>query len=229
MPECRARTPVPSIPRRRIMVLNPNTSIVVTDLLRRASAHRAFPGCEIVTRSVAAGPDALRNAADLAVAAREVVAVARAETDIDGLVIAAFGDPGLAAAQDAAACRVVGLGASGLRAAAEHGPFAILTLGPQMDAPLRARLRALGLAEHLTGLRYLDADIPGVAADPDGFLPAICAETRLAAASGARALLLGGAPFAGLGKRVSAGIPVIDGLNAALDSLLADPVMSSRT
>jgi Asp/Glu/hydantoin racemase len=194
---------------------------VVTGLLHRAALRRAPPDCEIVTRSVGAGPEALRNAADLAVAAQEVLAVARTATGLDGLVIAAFGDPGLVAARQAAPFPVVGLGASGLHAAAGHGRFAILTLGPQMDGPLRARLHGLGLAAQLAGLRYLDADIPGVAADPDRFLPAIAEEARRAAADGAHALLLGGAPFAGLGVRVASCIPVIDGLNAAIDCLLA--------
>lgn len=221
MTECRAPAPGPSIPRRRIMVLNPNTSPVVTGLLHRAASGRVPPGCTVLTRSVAAGPEALRTAEDLAVAAHEVVAVAGSVTGIDGLVIAAFGDPGLEAAQAVAAFPVVGIGSCGLRAAAAHGAFAILTLGPKMDGMLRARVDRLGLAPRLTGLRYLDADIPGVAADPGRFLPAIAEEARRAAADGARALLLGGAPFAGLGGRVMAGIPVLDGLGAALDCLNA--------
>jgi len=203
------------------MVLNPNTSPRITELLRRAALHAAPPHCAIVTRSVAAGPAALRDAADLAVAEREVLAMVRDKADLDGLVIAAFGDPGLDAAQAAVRFPVVGLGTSGLTEAAAHGRFVLLTLGPRMDATLRARVAGLGLAGQLAGLRYLDADIPDVAEDPERFLPVIEAEARIAESEGAQALLLGGAPFCGLGQRVRAGIPVIDGLRAAFDRVLA--------
>lgn len=210
-----------SIPLKRIMLLNPNTSPRITDLLQQAALRSGPLHCTIVTRSVAAGPAALRDAADLAVAEREVLAVARAQSDLDGMVIAAFGDPGLEAARAVARFPVVGLGASGLMAAAAHERFSILTLGPQMDATIRARVAGFGFARQLAGLRYLAADIPDVAKNPERFLSLIEAEARIAASEGAQALLLGGAPFAGLGHQVCACIPVIDGLRAAIDKVLA--------
>ena len=225
--ECRnnrhAEDPVASTPKKRIMVLNPNTNTCITELLRQAALQCAPPDCTVVTRSVAAGPAALRDAADLAVAEREVLSLLRATSDadgvadLDGLVIAAFGDPGLEKAQEIAQFPVVGLGASGMKAGAAYGRFAILTIGEQMDATLRARVTQRGLAGYLSDIRYLDADIPDVAENPLAFIAEIEAEAQIAAANGAQALLLGGAPFAGLGQHARACIPVIDGLSAALE------------
>lgn len=219
--DCDAVADPPSSLAKRIMVLNPNTSSRITDLLRRAALKVAPPDCTVVARSVAAGPAALREAADLAFAEREVLSVVRTQTDLDGLVIAAFGDPGLEKAQASAGFPVVGLGASGLTAAAALGQFVILTLGPQMDKHLRTRVSQLSLASHLIGIRFLQADIPDVAEAPERFLTEIKAQAEVAAAEGAQALLLGGAPFTGLGHLVRAPIPVIDGLKAAFDQLLA--------
>ncbi len=219
--DCDAVVDLPSTPAKRIMVLNPNTSSRITELLRRAALKAAPPDCAIVARSVAAGPAALREAADLGVAEREVLAVVRTQTDLDGLVISAFGDPGFEKTQAAAGFPVVGLGASGMTAAEALGQFVILTLGPQMDKHLRARVSQLGLAGHLIGIRFLEADIPDVAEAPERFLSEIKAQAEVAAAQGAQALLLGGAPFTGLGHLVRAPIPVIDGLRAAFDQLLA--------
>lgn len=202
-------------------MLNPNTNPRITDLLGQAARRYAPPGCTIISRNVAAGRPALRDAADLAVAEQEVLAILRGQPDLDGLVIAAFGDPGLQAAQALASFPVVGLGASGLAAGAAHGPFAILTLGPQMDTVLRARIAESGLLGQLTSLRYLNAQIPEVADNPQRFLPLIEAEASMAAQAGAKALLLGGAPFAGLGSQACAVIPVIDGLQAALHQVMA--------
>lgn len=236
--ECRnnrhAEAHIASTPKRRIMVLNPNTDPRITELLRRAALHCAPPGCTIVTRSVAAGPAALRVAADLLVAEREVLTVLRAQSDLDGvadldgLVIAAFGDPGLEEAQKIARFPVVGLGASGMKASAAYGRFAILTMGKQMDANLRARVVQRGLAGHLSDIRYLDADIPDVARNPLGYLSVIEAEARIAATKGAQALLLGGAPFAGLSQHPRACIPVIDGLAAAFEDIIAKLAASNR-
>lgn len=200
-------------------MLNPNTSPVVTQLLHRAAVGIAAPGVEIETRTAPFGAEALRDAADLVEAARAVAEVVRGLPPCDGLVIAAFGDPGLAAARRSLACPVAGIGEAGLAAAAAQGRFVLLTLGPAMDVPLRARIAAEGLADRLLGIRYLDADIPEVAAAPAAFLPAIAAEAERAAGQGAQALLLGGAPFSGLGRQVRATIPVIDGLGAALARL----------
>lgn len=219
--DCDAVADLPSTPLKRIMVLNPNTSSRITDLLRRAALRVARPDCAVVVQSVAAGPAALRNAADLACAEREVLAVVSKQNDLDGLVIAAFGDPGLEKAQAAARFAVAGLGMSGIKAAAAKGRFMILTLGPQMDALLRARVAQLGCADHLIGIRYLRADIPDVAEKPERFLPEIEAEAQAAAAEGAQALLLGGAPFSGLCHLVRAPLPVVDGLQEALDQLAA--------
>ena len=214
-----------SIPRtpaagKRIMVLNPNTNPRITDLLGQAARRCAPPDCTIISQTVAAGRSALRDAADLALAEQEVLATLRAHSDLDGLVIAAFGDPGLQAAQALAPFPVVGLGASGLSAGAAHGLFAILTLGRQMDTILRARIAEFGFLGRLTSLRYLNAEIPEVAENPQRFLPLIEAEAQRAAKTGAKALLLGGAPFAGLGRQAVSTIPVIDGLEAALHQVL---------
>lgn len=217
---CHSDYPTASTPKRRIMVLNPNTSTIITELLRRAALDCAPPDCTIITQSVSAGPAALREATDLVVAEREVLSVLRAQSNLNGLVIAAFGDPGLDRAQQIAQFPVVGLGASGMAASAAYGRFAILTLGEQMDAPLRARVEKCGLSRHLSEIRYLPADIPDVAQNPLAYLSLIEAEAQVAATKGAQALLLGGAPFAGLGQHARACIPVIDGLAAALAKIV---------
>lgn len=222
----RAEYRATSTPKKRIMVLNPNTSTCITELLGRAALDCAPPDFTIVTQSVAAGPAALRDAADIIVAERAVLAVVGAQANLDGLIIAAFGDPALEKAQAISRFPVVGLGASGMRASAAHGKFTILTMGAQMDALLRARVNQHGLAEQLSDIRYLDADIPDVAENPLGYLAMIEAEALIAASKGAKALLLGGAPFAGLGRHARACIPVIDGLSAAFEEIAASEAMA---
>lgn len=204
---------------RRIVVLNPNTSPVITALLHHAALAYAPPWACIDTRVVATGPEALRTPRDLASATLSVEAAARDIIDCDGLVIAAFGDPGLEAARAAVSCPVVGIGESGLLAAAQAGCFSILTLGREMDSNLRERVCQMGLADRLVDIRYLETTIPDLARAPQSFLSAITREAERSAASGARSMLLGGAPFSGLARQVQSTIPVLDGLGAALARL----------
>lgn len=212
----------------KITILNPNTSDTITALLRSAALRIAPASMQITVRAVTVGADALRNAQDLKIAAQAVEDAARRIVGIDGLIIAAFGDPGLPAARRIAPCPVVGLGESGFLAAGAAGRFGILTLGPLMEPALRIKAAEMGLTDRLTGIRFLDADIPDVARAPEAFLPAITAEAERLAQQGAGAMLLGGAPFAGLGGLVRATIPVIDGLGAAINRL-RDPARPAGT
>lgn len=201
-----------------VLIINPNTNASITALML-AAAERIAPQMRFRGATAAFGSDALRTQADLAAASRAVEAVMRREGECAGIVIGAFGDPGIDAARALAGCPVVGLGESGLRAAAATGRFGVLTLGTELEPVIAGRVARMGLSHLLTGIRFLNADIPEVAARPEAYLELIAREAREAARAGASAMLLGGAPFSGLGERVRAPIPVIDGLGAAIARL----------
>lgn len=213
-------TLAPSITQMRsIVILNPNTSRLISDLLQRRAEVLLNGAMRIRVLAAPFGSPALRNAADLALAEKAVIAMANRLPPNDGVIVGAFGDPGLSALREAGHLSVAGLGKSGYRAAAAQGRFAILTLGRDMEDAIRLRAAQLGAADRLTECHFLPEDIPTVAARPEDFRARIEAFARAAAGRGAQALLLGGAPFSGMAMTLPSGFPVLDGLSSAIAQL----------
>jgi allantoin racemase len=211
--------------RRRIVLINPNTSESITRTL--VVEARRIVGSEAEIEGVTApfGSASLECRAELVVAAHAVLTAIAVHSNYDAVVIGAFGDPGLEAAQDIAAAPVFGLGRSGLSAAAAGGRrFAIVTIGPQMLDEIERAVASLGLSNQLVAVRFLNGAVLDVAKKRDAY-----SDTLLTLANAcvkendAEAILLGGAPFAGMSADFAGRIlvPVFDGLNSALRNALA--------
>ncbi len=209
----------------RLLVANPNTSVAITARLVAVAGRVAGDRAEIRGATAPFGAPALESEADLRQAARAVDAMVLAHPDVDGVLVAAFGDPGLDSARGLTARPVEGLGEAGLRMAAEKGRrFAILTLGPALGPGIRARVERLGLAGQFAGLDFLSCGVLELAADPGRHVPEILARARACVQGlGAEAVLLAGAPFAGLAADLEprADVPLVDGLTAGIRRLLA--------
>lgn len=88
----------------RIQVINPNTSLAMTETIGAAARAVAAPGTEILAVCPRAGVPSIEGHFDEAIAAVGVLEQIRAgrEQGVDGHVIACFGDPGLLAARELA-------------------------------------------------------------------------------------------------------------------------------
>jgi len=207
----------------RICIFNPNTSPIVSRVLLDGACDAAAGRAEIHVETAPFGAEALATVADLDRAREVVCAMAECETWADAIIVGAFGDPGLCLLRRRSSRPVFGLGEAGLLAAAQFGRFEILTMGSAMRPDILARAEAAGHSERLIGLAFLDAGIVELAANPELWREAILDRAEQAKARGAACLLLGGAPFSGLGRTfdgVSA-VPVIDGTSAAIKLSIA--------
>jgi allantoin racemase len=201
--------------RPRLLIVNPNTSASVTRWLAEEAKRVARGHVRIAAVNAPSGLAAIEKPDDLLRAAHAVVATIEREAGADAAIIGAFGDPGLSEARAQLSIPVVGLGEAGLRAAANGGRFSILTLGEAMRAALAERVRSLGLEDRLAEIRIVPVTIPDMIANRDAHLAAIVDAIR--ACSG-DAVLLGGAPLAGLGARMTeeTGVTVLDGVEASV-------------
>ncbi len=95
-----------------IQVINPNTSLAMTETIGAAARAVAAPGTEILAVCpTAGGVPSIEGHFDEAIAAvgvLEQVKLGR-QQGVDGHVIACFGDPGLLAARELAQGPVVGI------------------------------------------------------------------------------------------------------------------------
>jgi allantoin racemase len=207
-----------------IALLNPNTSQAVTNLMVAAADEWLAGRVRVIGVTAPFGAPALRNPDDIAVAERAVAQMVAELPSPQAFILGAFGDPGLAHARGLARAPVFGIGEAGLLTAASRGPFSILTLGRCHAPAILRRLTRMGLANMLTSLEFLDVDIPDIADAPQRYLEEICDNAARVAAKGAETLLLGGAPFSGLGPKIVAKIPVLDGLSCSLRVVLDEAV-----
>lgn len=216
---------------RRLLIVNPNTSQAVTDLLLAAALPLVPAEVEIAAVTAPFGAASLESPAEAAIAAHAVLTALAEAEPFDAAILGAFGDPGLEAAQDLFEAPVFGLGRSGLQAAARHGRFVLVTVGPHLRPSLERAACDAGVGDACAGIAFLPVSVLELAADPVAALPRI-AETAsaFAAAQGAQAVLLAGAPFSGLADSLTprVPVPVLDGLTSALTCALACALTCAR-
>jgi allantoin racemase len=208
------------IDRVRLLIVNPNTSASVTLWLAQEAKRGAGEDVEVTAVSAPSGLTAIQTVDELLRAERVVVATIEKNADVDAAIIGAFGDPGLAEARARLPIPVVGLGETGIRAAAADGRrFSIVTLGEAMRAALVERVRSFGLEVQLAEICVLPIPIPDMIANREAHIDAIAGAVRACTGD---AILLGGAPLAGLGAKMTekTGAIVLDGVEASVIAAL---------
>ncbi|GAA5237071.1 Asp/Glu racemase [Verticiella sediminum] len=211
--------------RNTIAIVNPNSSVHVTDGIAQAvlRAHGASEPFTFLT--LHDGPPGIVTQADVELASSRVRAWAASSADRYGaVVVACFSDPGVAEAQAASATPVIGLGEAGLRQAAARGERVgvIAVASVAIERHMR-RWQRLGLAAHVAGERGLDVSVQA-SGDPEvAWHPMLKAAQRLIGEDGADVLLLGCAGMAGLAARLedTVGCPVVEPCAAAASAALA--------
>lgn len=195
----------------RLLVVNPNTTQPITDLVVRHVRAALDRSCEIVPATGGFGCEYIASEACYAIGAHAALDCwHRRGAGCDGVLLACFGDPGLFALKEVAPVPVVGLAEACMAQAAEAGPFAIVTGGAAWKPMLERFAAMLGHRDRLLAVRTVPLSGAQIAADPDGSIAALAAECRGAAADGARTVILGGAGLAGLAARIEAPVPVLD-------------------
>lgn len=194
----------------RILLINPNTSTSITDLI--ASHVRTVAGSRAELKPVTArfGARYIASRAALAVAGHAALeCLAEHVAGCDVAFLGCFGDPGLSALQEVSPVPVVGMVEASCRAAAGFGRFGLVTGGALWEPILREIVAGLGLSEGFAGVRTLALTGGDIARDREGALPLLAEACRTCAErDGAEAVVLGGAALAGLAALVQPAVPV---------------------
>jgi len=207
--------------RMRLLLINPNTSVGVTDRIAAAARRYAAAGTEIVALTAPRGVPYIATRAEAAIGG-EVALEMLAEHvgKCDAAVIAAFGDPGLGGARELMDVPVVGLAEAAMHTACQLGRrFAIVSFAQALGPWYRECVAYNGLDQRLAGIRLLDgafADIADVQEEKEALLVDLAC--RAVREDGADVVVLAGAPLAGLASAVADRIPVpvVDGVGAAV-------------
>ena len=205
-----------------INVINPNMTETMTELIAKAAQASAGQRTRIVGRTARTGAASIEGHYDEAIAAVGLLREVQAG-DADGChahVIACFGDPGLLAARELSAAPVLGIAEAAMHAAsfvATH--FSIVTTLSRTKVIAEHLVRNYGMEHHCRKVRAVDVavlDLDKPEANVRGILLDACRDALRQ--DGIGAIVLGCAGMADLARDLSTelGIPVIDGVAAAV-------------
>ena len=205
----------------KILVINPNISESVTVLIAAEARRAASSGTVIVPATAPFGVAYIETESEAAIGGyAAMILYAEHGRDCDAVVIAAFGDPGLPAVREIAPVPVVGIAEAAFLAAGKLGPrFSIVAISERIAAWYRRCALLNEVEGSLASIRTLTGpigDIGAVQEEQEAALLSLC--TRIIDQDSVQAIILAGAPLAGLGRRVADRLPVplVDGVTSGV-------------
>lgn len=204
-----------------ILLINPNTTQSITDLVLETAQRFASKGTTLRALTGAFGPRYIASRVGYAIAGHAAVdAFASDRGHKDAVVLACFGDPGLLALKEIAEMPVVGMAeASILQACTLGRRFSIVTGGERWKPMLEEFVASHGLAARLASVRTVAPTGADIARDP-GAAMALLAQgcTGCVQDDGADVVILGGAGLAGLADKLRSlvEVPLLDGVACAI-------------
>ena len=219
-----------------LLLINPNISDSVSDLIRAEAQRAASPGTQIDVLTAPFGVAYIETRFEALIGAYATAQLAAEHhMHYDAVVVAAFGDPGLGGLKEALPCPVVGLTKAALASACLlGGRFSIVAISQRITAWYRETVQHCGLESRLASIRALDEplqDIGNVQGNQGERLQLLA--ERCVAQDGADVIVLAGAPLAGLARSIADHfpVPVVDGVSSAVrhaESLVALNVRAAR-
>jgi allantoin racemase len=195
-------------------------SSAMTDTMATVAHSVASENVEIVPVTAQKGFPFISSRAEAQIAgAFALETIAKYEHDVDAVIIAAFGDPGLKAAREQFNLPIVGMAQASIMTAALLGEqFSIVTFTPLMSRWYVDSVEDSGLTSKFLGVRT------PVANALDAFAEQSSMETELLrlvnqsiTEDRADVVILGGAPLAGMAAK----------MQSQVSTLLLDPISSA--
>ncbi len=219
----------------RILVLNPNTTVSMTEKIGAAARRIASPGTEIVATNPARGPASIEGYYDEAMCLAGMLAVIRETPDVDAVVLACFDDTGLDAARCLTDKPVIGIGEAAYHFASMiSNKFSVVTTLARSVPALEHNLHRYGLAARCARVRSSEVAVLELEHSGSDAYKRISAEIgRAVAEDRSEAIVLGCAGMADLANSLAAehGLPVLDGVSCAVslaESMVRLGIKTSR-
>ncbi|WP_311946919.1 aspartate/glutamate racemase family protein [Halomonas piscis] len=205
----------------KLLVINPNISQDVTDLIEEEASRSIRPATELSMATAPFGVAYIETRAESLIGGYATLQVAAQHyRQYDAIVVAAFGDPGLNALREIMPIPVVGMTEAALMSACQQGGrFSIIAISQRIQAWYRECVAAYGLGGRLASIRALDEPLQHIGQVQENQGERLIELGRRAVEEdGADVLILAGAPLAGLARSVADQMPVpaLDGVTCAV-------------
>lgn len=205
-----------------IRLINPNSTASMTAQALESALRVAQPDTLVSAVNPSGSPLSIEGSADEAMAVAGMLSAIQAgeREGVDAYVIACFDDPGLHAAREMARGPVIGICQAAVQVAMTISRrFSVVTTLPRSVPIIEDIVQSYGAGHHCRAVRAIDLPVLGLEDEPD-LAERLLVETieRAKAEDHAEAIILGCAGMSRLCERLSiaTGVPVIDGVTAAL-------------
>jgi allantoin racemase len=205
----------------RLLLINPNISASVSDLILSEAKRSASPDTQVEVMTAPFGVAYIETRFEALIAAYATAQVAAEHhARFDAVVVAAFGDPGLQGLREVLPIPVIGLTEAALASAHLLGNrISVIAISQRIQAWYREVITAYGFGPRLASIRALDqplSRIDGVQAEHLHALKTLA--DRAVVEDGADVIILAGAPLAGLARALKGRlpVPVVDGVSSAV-------------
>lgn len=218
----------------RLLCLNPNTTAFVTATVAAEVRAVVGAGVEVVEATGAFGPRVIRDHFDNAVATHTCLDLAaRNAAGIDAVLVAASFDPATEAIRDGLRVPVLGISEAAIALARLLGRrLGYVSVGASSTALYRDSLRRYDIDRDRAGWEVIEAPAAYAPGDKSGVEATIRAAVVRLVARDADVVVLLGAVFAGMARRLGpeSPLPLVDGGLAGgmmLEALARQPVLSA--
>jgi allantoin racemase len=206
----------------RILIINPNTSVAMTDKIRRVAHAVKRDDCEVTVICPGRGPVTIESSFDEAYAIAPTIDLVKQAQDqnYDAIILACFCEVGVEAGREISSVPVLGLEEATLSVALLLGEkFSVMTEKRPRVAMKKRHVRRYGLLERMASIRPLGLSVAELDADPERTKAAGLALARkMVEEDGAEVIIMGCAAMAGYGADLERelGVPVLDPLQATI-------------
>ena len=208
------------MPRPRIIVINPNSNVIVTKGLEVALQPLDFAdGPEIVCTTLDDGPYGVESQADVDSVTMPLRRLVESDNSSAAFVIACYSDPGLHVCREGTDRPVFGIAECGvLTAMTRAETFGVIAIAQRSIRRHIRYLRQMGLMDRLAGERPLNMSVAETASGDGTLAKMIEVGRALKDEDRAGAIVMGCAGMARLRRPLedALGIPVIDPTQAAV-------------
>lgn len=205
----------------RLLIINPNISHSVTDLIEAEARRTAAPDTQILMATAESGVAYIETRFEALLGGHAAAIIAGQQLgNYDALMVAAFGDPGLPALKEALDVPVVGMTEAALMTAAQLGQrISIIAISHRITSWYTECVAQYGMQTRLASIRHLDRPLRDAGTVQQDHAERLMELSRQAVEQDRTdVLILAGAPLAGLARGLAGQlpVPVVDGVSCAV-------------
>lgn len=210
--------------RPYILLINPNSSDATTQMMLKIAQDKAGDRLDIKAVTATRSPTMIVNEPQLLASEAQVVELAlEAGPDCAGIIVSAYGDPGVNTLKSKLQIPVIGICEASMIDAAEGGrKFGVATVTPDLARAITARAEDLGLGALFTGIRCSPGEPETLANDAENLMRELAAATRVCISDDAKAVIIGGGPLGQAAEQLQGQfeVPIIAPISSAVRQMM---------